>query len=188
MKTMSYHERNIKAPKYMKLVNFSEQYGNSIALYTLLLLIMIGIWLVSPIPSPNWSVNGKAMGWASVILISVTSLHGLLWFIITRQSLNLSSRSKQFLSSSIKVVKPLHMMTGMVGLGLAFIHGFAYMTFGVYNSVLIGSGIVAIVTLLVLAIDGIGLMVTPFLSRKVHRWIAFTFLVSLIVHLIIIFI
>jgi hypothetical protein len=185
---MSYHERNVRPPKLVKMVNFVDTYGNSLALYTLLLLITIGIWLVSPIPSPNWTVNGKMMGWASVVMISVTSLHGLLWVIITRQSLNLSSNTKQFLSGSIKVVKPLHMMTGMIGLGLAFIHGFAYMTFGVFNSVLIASGIVALATLLILAIDGIGLMVTPFLSRKVHRWIALTFLISLIIHLVIIFI
>ncbi|MCT8136510.1 hypothetical protein H1D32_01260 [Anaerobacillus sp. CMMVII] len=185
---MSYHERNVRAPKYMKLVNFADEYGNSIALYTLLILVALGVWLVSPIPSPSWSVNGAMMGWASVILVSVTSLHGLLWFVITRQSLNLSSNAKQFLSSSIKVVKPLHMMTGMVGLGLAFIHGFAYMTFGAFGSVLIASGIVALVTLLILAIDGIGLMMTPFLSRQVHRWIAVTFLVSLVIHLIIIFV
>lgn len=184
---MNYHERNVRPPRLIKFVNFVEQYGNSFALYTLLLLVAIGLWLVSPIPSPNWTVNGKMMGWASVILISVTSLHGLLWFVITRQSLNLSSNVKQFLSSSIKIVKPLHMMTGMVGLGLAFIHGFAYMTFGAFGSVLLASGIVALVTLLILAIDGIGLMVTPFLSRKVHRWIAVTFLFSLAIHLIIIF-
>lgn len=175
----------------MKLVHFADYYGNSIALYTLLLLIAIGVWLTSPIPSPSWTVDGKMMGWASVIFISITTLHGILWFVITRQSLHLSSNVKQFLSNSIKVVKPLHMMTGMIGLGLAFIHGFAYMpymTFGVFNSALIVSGFVALVTLLILAIDGIGLMVTPFLSRKVHRWIAVTFLLSLAIHLVIIFI
>lgn len=182
-----FHERNVRQPKYMKIVNFAEYYGNSIALYTLLLLIAVGVWLVTPIPSPNWAVNGKMMGWASVILISVTTLHGMLWFVITRESLGLSSNVKQFLSTSIKLVKPLHMMTGMVGLGLAFIHAFAYMTFG-FNSALIISGMVALVTLLVLAIDGIGLMVTPFLSRKVHRWIAVIFLLSLVIHLAIIFI
>lgn len=185
---MSYHERNVRPPKLLKFVNFVDVYGNSLALYTFLFLLLIGIWLVSPIPSPNWAVNGKMMGWASVILVSVTSLHGILWFVITRQSLNLNSSTKQFLSSSIKIVRPLHMMTGMVGLGLAFIHGFAYMTFGAFGSVLIASGIVALITLLILAIDGIGLMVTPLLSRQVHRWIAVTFLCSLVIHLIIIFI
>ena len=185
---MSYHERNVQPPKLVKFVNFVDVYGNSLALYTFLILLSIGIWLVSPIPSPNWAVNGKMMGWTSVILVSVTSIHGLLWFVITRQSLNLSSSKKQFLASSIKIVKPLHMMTGMVGLGLAFIHGFAYMTFGAFGSVLVASGIVALITLLILAIDGIGLMVTPFLSRQVHRWIAVTFLLSLVLHLIIIFI
>lgn len=184
---MNYHERNIRPPKLMKLVNFAEVYGNSIALYLLLLLISVGVWLVSPIPSPNWAVDSKMMGWASVVLISVTTLHGLLWFIITRQSLPLSSNVKHFLASSIKVVKPLHMMTGMIGLGLAFIHGFAYIGAG-FNSVLVISGMVALITLLILAIDGIGLMVTPFLSRKVHRWIALTFLLSLIIHLVIIFV
>lgn len=184
----TYHERNIRPPKYMKLIHFADYYGNSIALYTLLLLISVGVWLVSPIPSPGWAVNGKMMGWASVILISITTLHGILWFTITRQSLNLSTDVKQFLSNSIKVVKPLHMMTGMVGLGLAFIHGFAYMTLDVFHSGLIVSGIVALVTLIILAIDGIGLMVTPFLSRKIHRWIAVTFLISLVIHLAIIFI
>lgn len=184
---MNYHERNIRPPRYMKIVNFADVYGNSIALYMLLFLISIGIWLVSPVPSPNWTVNGKVMGWASVIFISITTLHGILWFVITRQALNLSTSTKQFLSSSIKVVKPMHMMTGMIGLGLGFIHGFAYMSIASFSPVLVGSGIVAIVTLLILAIDGIGLMVTPFLSRQVHRWIALTFLVSLIIHLVIVF-
>src|SRR5690554_4580860 len=76
-----YHERNIRQPKYMKIVHFAENYGNSIALYTLLFLIAVGVWLVSPIPSPNWAVNGKLVAWASVILIVVTTLHGILWFI-----------------------------------------------------------------------------------------------------------
>lgn len=184
---MNYHERNIRPPRLMKFVNLVDEYGNSIALYTLLLLMAIGIWLTTPIPSPNWTVNGKVMGWASVVLASITSLHGLLWFIITRQALNLPSNVKHFLSSSIKLVKPLHMMTGMISLGLAFIHASVYFSVGLIYNPLVVSGIVAIVTLLILAIDGIGLMVTPFLSRKVHRWIALTFLVSLVVHLVIIF-
>ncbi|UTR10284.1 hypothetical protein MM300_20795 [Evansella sp. LMS18] len=183
-----YHERNIRPPKYMKLVHFADYYGNSIALYTLLLLIAAGVWLVSPIPSPGWTVSGKILGWASLVLISITTLHGILWFVITRQSLPLSSSTKQFLANSIKIVRPLHIMTGTVGFGLAFIHGAAYMNVTEFHSGLIASGIVALVTLLILAMDGLGLMVSPFLSRKVHRWIAVTFLVSLVIHLAIIFI
>lgn len=182
-----FHERNVKQSKLAKYIDFFEEYGNSIALYVFLILLGIGIWIVSPIPSPNWNVNGKVVGWASVFFVFITTLHGILWFIITRESLKLSSKTKKFLSTSIKIVKPLHMNTGMIGLGLAFMHGFAYLSVTSFQNIYIVSGLTALLSLLILTIDGIGLMVSPFLSRKVHRWIAVVFLLSLIVHLSIIF-
>lgn len=186
MEVMNYHERKIKPTRLTKYIDFVEEYGNSVALYIFLLLLVVGVWIALPVPSPNWVVNGKVIGWSSVLFISVTALHGLLWFILTRESLSLRAKTRYSLSMSIKFVKPLHMMTGMIGLGLAFMHGFAYLSLVSFSSIFVISGGIAILTLLILAIDGIGLMVTPFLSRKVHRWIALIFLFALAMHLSII--
>src|SRR5690606_34116427 len=124
---------------------FIDEFGNSLALYTLLLMIILGIWFASPLPSPDWLINPHVLGWLSVAFISFSALHGILWWLITREFWNLPTKAKHFLSSSIKLVKPLHMMTGMLGLGLGFIHGFTLIQ--VYWNIYVISGLIALITL-----------------------------------------
>src|SRR5690606_7972293 len=156
---------------------FIDEFGNSLALYTLLIMLLVGIWFASPLPSPNWAINYRMLGWIGVVFIAFSALHGLLWWLITREYWNLPARVKHFLSSAIKLVKPLHMMTGMLGLGFGILHGLSLLqtTWNIY----IYSGLIALITLFILAVDGIGLMMSPFLSRRVHRWIATVFVVSI---------
>ncbi|RXT07891.1 hypothetical protein [Ammoniphilus sp. CFH 90114] len=172
--------------KWEKWILRFEGVGNSIALYLLLGIICLSVWQLSPLPSPDWSPSGTAFGFAALIFIGLTSLHGILWWILTREFLPLTPVIKRFLSSSIRLVRPLHMMTGMVGLGLAIFHAIAFLSLTmVWNGAAI-TGIIGLVTLVLLAIDGIGLMVSPFLSRAVHRWIALVFLVVTVIHLVIV--
>lgn len=169
--------------KWEKMLVRIEGIGNSVALYLLLGIIAIAAWQLSPFSSPDWSPSGKAFGFAAFIFIGLTSLHGILWCVLTREFLPLSPAVKRFLSSSIRLVRPLHMMSGMVGLGLAILHAIAFISIATpWNAAAI-TGVLSLVTLLLLAIDGIGLMVSPLLSRTVHRWIALLFLVFTAVHL-----
>lgn len=168
--------------KWEKWLLRMEGVGNSVALYLLLGIILISAWQLSPLPSPDWTPNGKAFGFAAFVFIGLTSLHGILWWVLTREFLPLTPPVKRMLSSSIRLVRPLHMMTGMVGLGLAIFHAIAFITSWNWEWAAI-TGIVSLATLLLLAIDGIGLMVSPFLSRTVHRWIALLFIVVTAIHL-----
>lgn len=171
--------------KWEKMILRIEDYGNSVALYLLLGIILMSAWQLSPLPSPNWSPNGTAFGFAALIFIALTSLHGILWWVLTREFLPLTPPFKRFLSHSIRIVRPLHMMTGMAGLGLAIFHAISYSGPWNWNWTAI-TGMVCLTTLLLLAIDGIGLMVSPFLSRKVHRWVALIFVIAMVVHLAIV--
>lgn len=180
-------EQKYFRPKFARFFTFIDEFGNSLALYTLLVMILVGIWLASPIPSPDWTIHGGLVGWMAIVFICLSAIHGLLWWVITRELFHLPTKVKHLLSSSIKLVKPLHMMTGMLGLGFGFIHGFAFIHLTAFWNIYIISGIIALITLFILAIDGIGLMMSPFLSRKIHRWIATVFLFSVVTHLFIIF-
>ncbi|WP_134703366.1 hypothetical protein [Ammoniphilus sp. YIM 78166] len=168
--------------KWEKMIFRIEELGNSVALYLLLGIIALSAWQLSPLPSPNWSPNATAFGFAALVFIALTSLHGILWWVLTRAFLPLTPPIKRFLSHSIRIVRPLHMMTGMVGLGLAIFHAISFTGLWKWNWTAI-TGAISLTTLLLLAIDGIGLMVSPFLSRKVHRWIAFVFVIAIVVHL-----
>lgn len=160
-----------------------ENYGNSIALYILLISLMVSILSLS-LPSFDWSPNQKVFGIVALFFIGLSALHGVFWWVLTREFLKLSPSIKRFLSSTIRLVRPLHMMMGMLGLGLVLLHGLSLVTGNrfYWNGITV-TGTIAFVTLLLLAFDGIGLMMSPFLSRTVHRWIAGIFLVFLVVHL-----
>lgn len=174
-------------PKLEKFFDFIERYGNSIALYLLLAIILFGVWQLTPIPSIEWTPNTIIMGWLAIFFIALTSSHALLWLILTREFLRLSSKVKLIISTSLRLVRPIHVITGIIGLGLVFLHSIHYFLFGFDWNLYTISGIVGLCTLIILALDGIGLMVSPFLSRKVHRWIAFVFVISVLTHLLIVY-
>lgn len=169
--------------KWEKMILRIEEVGNSVALYLLLGIIFMSAWQLSPFPGSDWSPNREAFGYAAFIFIGLTSLHGILWWVLTREFLPLTPPVKRFLSGSIRLVRPLHMMTGMVGLGLVIFHAIAFISGSASWDWAAVTGVVSLATLLLLAVDGIGLMVSPFLSRSVHRWIAFVFLVVTAIHL-----
>lgn len=162
-----------------------ETYGSSIALYLLVGMIIVGIWEMLPIPGPGLASNFLFAGWVGLGFIFFSALHGLLWWILTRKFITLPRAVKYWLSLAIRLVRPLHMSTGMLGLGFSILHGLSYLSLGTGWTIALLSGLAALVTLIILALDGIGLMVSPFLSRKVHRWVAFFFLITVLVHLIV---
>ncbi|MEB3101033.1 hypothetical protein [Ferviditalea candida] len=160
-----------------------ENYGNSIALYILLISLMASILSLS-LPTFDWSPNQKAFGVFALFFIGLSALHGVMWWILTREFLKLSPEIKRFLSSAIRLVRPVHMMTGMLGLGLVLLHGLSFITGNGFDwNGVTATGTLAFVALFLLALDGIGLMMSPFLSRAIHRWIAGSFLAFLVVHL-----
>ncbi|MDQ0339629.1 hypothetical protein J2S00_002417 [Caldalkalibacillus uzonensis] len=163
-----------------------EMYGNSVAFYILLVIIVTGVWQLLPIPGPAFIPNGSLVGYVTLLLIGISALHGFLWWVLTRDYIKLPDKVKLSLSLSIRLVKPLHMITGMLGLGMGMVHGFVYLAAGFSWNFSIITGLVGLAALVLLTLDGIGLMVSQFLSRKAHRWIAFVFLVSVAAHLLVV--
>ncbi|EGL82666.1 hypothetical protein CathTA2_1822 [Caldalkalibacillus thermarum TA2.A1] len=174
------------SPRVEKWFLWIEAYGSSIALYILIGMIIMGIWGILPFSSSGLKPSGVFVGWVAFVFILLSALHGMLWWVLTREFITLPPAVKLWLSLSIRLVKPLHMSTGMLGLGFAFLHGFSYLSAGFGWNLTTISGMIGLVTLILLTLDGIGLMMSPFLSRKVHRWIALLFLLAVLVHLVIV--
>lgn len=172
----------MRVSSYDNLVQKLENYGNSVSFYILLAVIGFGIWILTPF-APDWRPSGGLFGIIALVFAGLTMVHGILWFIITREYFKIPKKTKAAIASAIRLVRPLHMMTGMFALGLVLIHGYAYIKTGFGWTPRYATGIAALVVLAVLAIDGIGLMVTPFLSRVIHRWVAAFFVVVLAAHL-----
>lgn len=159
-----------------------ETIGNSVSFYLLLLIIGLGIWILTPL-APNWRPDGKVFGLAGLVFTAITVIHGVLWFLLARESLKIPKKIRAVLAAAIRYLRPLHMMTGLLTLGMALIHAYAFLKTGYgwnRNSI---TGLATLVMLALLALDGIGLMASPFLSRIVHRAIALGFAAALAVHL-----
>lgn len=159
-----------------------ETIGNSISFYLLLLIIGMGILIFTPL-APDWRPDGKTFGLVALVLGILTMVHGVLWFVLTRKYLKLPKKARAGLAATVRVLRPLHMMTGMLALGIVLIHAYAFLKTGYgwnRNSI---TGLVTLLILSLLAVDGIGLMASPFLSRILHRWIALVFIIALAVHL-----
>ncbi|HJV47279.1 MAG TPA: hypothetical protein VJ824_16295, partial [Bacillota bacterium] len=161
-----------------------ESYGNSIALYIFLVMAVVSIWSVSPLPGPKFYNYKDGLGATALIFVGITVLHGLLWWILTREFLPLKPVAKRTISGTIRLIRPLHIMTGFFALGFVFLHAIAYFKSDFNWEYHTMTGIIALITFLILALDGIGLMVSPFLSRKIHRFIALAFICSLVIHLL----
>lgn len=172
----------IQERPYDRFIEKFENIGNSISFYLLLLIIGLGIWILTPFAS-DWRPDGSIFGLIAIVLGGLTMLHGLLWLLITRESLKLPKKLRASIATAIRFIRPLHTMTGMLALGIVLIHGYAYLKTGYgWNSDSI-TGIITLIILIVLALDGIGLMANPLLSRLVHRFVAATFVLALAVHL-----
>jgi hypothetical protein len=159
-----------------------ENIGNSVSFYLLLLVIGFGIWILTPF-APDWRPNGSTFGLIAIIFAGLTVLHGLLWLLITRESLKLPKKVRASTATAIRFIRPLHMMTGMLALGIVLIHAYAYLKRGLGWESDSVTGLLALIVLGILALDGIGLMANPLLSRLVHRWVAVLFVAALTVHL-----
>lgn len=172
----------IQQRAYDRMIEKFENIGNSVSFYLLLLAIGFGIWILTPF-APDWRPDGTIFGLIAIIFAGLTMLHGLLWLLITRESLKLPKNVRAAIATAIRFIRPLHMMTGMLALGVVLIHAYAYLNSGLGwkpNSV---TGLLALIVLGILALDGIGLMASPLLSRLVHRWLAALFVAALTVHL-----
>ncbi|GAX89952.1 hypothetical protein [Effusibacillus lacus] len=159
-----------------------ETIGNSISFYLLLLVIGLGIWILTPL-APEWKPDARAFGLAALILAGLTMIHGALWFVLTRDSFRLPKRVRAVLATAIRFLRPLHFMTGLVALGIVLIHAYAFLKSDYVWDRFSITGLIAMIILFILAIDGIGLIASPLLSRIVHRWIALGFVIALAVHL-----
>ncbi|BCJ86379.1 hypothetical protein [Effusibacillus dendaii] len=159
-----------------------ETIGNSISFYILLLIVILGIWILTPF-APDWRPNGKVFGITAMVFAIFTMLHGILWFFLTRDYIKMPKKARASLTMTVRILRPLHMMSGLFALGIVLIHAYAFVKTGYgWNRYSI-SGALSLLTLSILAIDGIGLMSSPFLSRVVHRWIAVLFTALLAIHL-----
>lgn len=172
----------IQERKYDRVIERFENIGNSVTFYLLLLILLMGLWILTPF-GPDWRPNGATFGILGIVLVVLSSVHGALWWLITRQYLHLPKKVRATIATAIRFLRPLHMMTGMLALGIVLIHGYSFLKIGYGWNQLSITGLISLVVLLILAIDGIGLMASPLLSRIVHRWVAAGFLIVLAVHL-----
>ncbi|WP_134701641.1 hypothetical protein [Ammoniphilus sp. YIM 78166] len=164
-----------------RFLNRWELIGASVSLYLLIGIILLAAWQFTV--SPEWLIHHQIFGWLCFLFIAITSIHGIMWGMLIQTFIIFPVSVKRFLSNSIRMVRPLHMMTGLLGLGLAILHGLPYLNATLSFDLITTSGILAFVMLIILALDGIGLMVSPFLNRKTHRWVAIFFLICLFTHL-----